>query len=173
MSSIKAAFSKIKALVLDVDGVLTDGSIVVTSNGEEQRIMNTKDGYALSHAAKVGFPIWVITGGNSEGVAIRLKRLGVTEVHLKVHDKKAVLIELMQKYGVEPESVLYMGDDLPDFEPMQMVGICACPADAVPEIKAIAHYIVPVNGGTGCVRKLIEEVLMIQGKWFKSGVSSV
>jgi len=172
MSSIKARFPQIKVVVLDVDGVLTDGSIVVTNSGEEHRIMNTKDGFALSHAAKVGFPVWVISGGKSEGVAVRLKRLGLLEVHIGIDNKLSLLHKLMHKYDIKKEELLYMGDDLPDFAPMQMAGIAVCPQDAVPEIKAIAHYIVPIDGGKGCVRMLLREVLQMQGKWFISNALS-
>jgi 3-deoxy-D-manno-octulosonate 8-phosphate phosphatase (KDO 8-P phosphatase) len=172
MSSIKARFPQIKAVVLDVDGVLTDGSIVVTTNGEEHRIMNTKDGYALHHASKVGFPVWVISGGKSEGVAVRLKRLGLTEVHLGVENKLSILHKLMNQYDIKKEELLYMGDDLPDYDAMQMAGIAVCPQDAVPEIKAIAHYIVPIDGGRGCVRHLLRELLQMQGKWFVSNAFS-
>lgn len=172
MPSIKARFPQIKALVLDVDGVLTDGSIVVTTQGEEHRIMNTKDGYALSHAAKVGFPVWVISGGRSEGVAIRLKRLGLVEVHIGIENKVSLLHKLMHKYDIKPAELMYMGDDLPDHEPMTVAGIAACPQDAVEEIKAIADYIVPVDGGKGCVRHLLRELLQMQGKWFASNATS-
>lgn len=172
MSSIKARFPQIKAVVLDVDGVLTDGSIVVTTNGEEHRIMNTKDGYALHHASKVGFPVWVISGGKSEGVAVRLKRLGLTEVHFGVENKLSIIHKLMNQYDIKKEELLYMGDDLPDYDAMQMAGIAVCPQDAAPEIKAIAHYIVPIDGGRGCVRHLLRELLQMQGKWFVSNALS-
>ncbi len=170
--NIKAAFHPIKAFVLDVDGVLTDGSILVTNTGEEHRIMHTKDGYAIQHAVKQGYFVFVITGGKSEGVALRLQRLGAQEIHLGIHDKKAVLATLMTRYGLQPEQVVYMGDDLPDLAAMPLAGLIACPKDAVPEIKAIAHYHSPFDGGKACVRDLIEQVLRLQGKWHASDVSS-
>lgn len=165
MSSVKAKFGSIKAVILDVDGVLTDGSIVVTTTGEEHRIMNTKDGYALNHAARQGFPVWVISGGLSEGVGVRLRRLGLTEVHLGVKNKFELLEKLMQQHGFRANELLYMGDDLPDFACMQMCGISACPQDAAPEIRELADYVVPVDGGKGCVRHLLREVLLMQNKW--------
>ncbi|MFN3528308.1 MAG: KdsC family phosphatase [Bacteroidia bacterium] len=172
MSSIKARFSKIKAVVLDVDGVLTDGSIVVTTAGEEHRIMNTKDGYALNHAALQQFPVWVISGGLSEGVGIRLRRLGLTEVHLGIKNKLVLLGQLMAQYGFKAEELLYMGDDLPDYACMKLCGISACPQDAAPEIRELADYVVPVDGGKGCVRHLLREVLLMQEKWFQSNATS-
>jgi 3-deoxy-D-manno-octulosonate 8-phosphate phosphatase (KDO 8-P phosphatase) len=172
MASIKAQFSRLKAVVLDVDGVLTDGSIVVTAQGEENRIMNTKDGFALNHAAKVGFPVWVISGGKSPGVATRLHRLGLKEVHLGIDNKLEVLQTLLAQNNINASEVLYMGDDLPDYHCMKTVGIAACPADSAPEIKAMAHYVVPVDGGKGCVRHLLREVLLAKGLWFVSDAVS-
>lgn len=172
MASIKAQFSRLKAVVLDVDGVLTDGSIVVTAQGEENRIMNTKDGFALNHAAKVGFPVWVISGGKSPGVAARLHRLGLKEVHLGIDNKLEVLQTLLVQNNISANEVLYMGDDLPDYHCMKTVGIAACPADSAPEIKAMAHYIVPVDGGKGCVRHLLREVLLAKDLWFVSDAIS-
>ena len=172
MASIKAQFSRLKAVVLDVDGVLTDGSIVVTAQGEENRIMNTKDGFALNHAAKVGFPVWVISGGKSPGVATRLHRLGLKEVHLGIDNKLEVLQTLLVQNNINASEVLYMGDDLPDYHCMKTVGIAACPADSAPEIKVMAHYVVPVDGGKGCVRHLLREVLLAKGLWFVSDAVS-
>lgn len=170
--NIKAAFPSIKAFVLDVDGVLTDGGILVTTTGEEYRVMNTKDGYAIQHAVKEGYFVFVISGGKSEGVALRLQRLGAQEIHMGIHDKKTVLATLLTRYGLAAEQVVYMGDDLPDLTAMPLAGLIACPADAVPEIKAIAHYHSSFSGGKGCVRDLIEQVLRLQGKWYASEVSS-
>ncbi len=172
MASIKAKFSRLKAVVLDVDGVLTDGSIVVTAQGEENRIMNTKDGFALNHAAKVGFPVWVISGGKSSGVTTRLHRLGLKEVHLGIDNKLEVLQILLAQNNINANEVLYMGDDLPDYHCMKTVGIAACPADSAPEIKAMAHYVVPIDGGKGCVRHLLREILLAKGLWFVSDAVS-
>lgn len=172
MASIKAQFSRIEVVVLDVDGVLTDGSIVVTAQGEENRIMNTKDGFALNHAAKMGFPVWVISGGKSPGVATRLQRLGLKEVHLGIDNKLETLESLLSQNNIKKENVLYMGDDLPDYHCMHTVGIAACPADSAPEILAIAQYVVPVDGGKGCVRHLLREVLLAKGLWFVSDAVS-
>ena len=158
-------FKAIKAFVLDVDGVLTDGSLLLLDDGQMARRMNIKDGYALQLAIKKGYHILVISGGNSDAVKLRLQRLGVVEVFMNVTDKKEILIEYISKYELKWEEVLYMGDDIPDLVPMQLAGLPCCPADAVPEIKSISHYISHVNGGYGCVRDIIEKVLKLNGHW--------
>ena len=158
-------FKAIKAFVLDVDGVLTDGSLLLLEDGQMARRMNIKDGYALQLAIKKGYHILVISGGSSDAVKLRLQRLGVVEVFMNVTDKREILLEYISKYELKWEQVLYMGDDIPDLVPMQMAGLPCCPADAVPEIKSIAHYISPVNGGYGCVRDVMEKVLKLNGHW--------
>ena len=158
-------FKKIKAFVLDVDGVLTDGSLLLLEDGQMARRMNIKDGYAMQLAIKKGYHILVISGGSSDAVKLRLQKLGVVEVNMNVTDKKTVLLKYMTTYSLEKEQVLYMGDDIPDLLPMQMAGLACCPADAVPEIKNIAHYISVNNGGFGCVRDVIEKVLKLNGHW--------
>jgi len=158
-------FKKIKAFVLDVDGVLTDGTLLLLEDGQMARRMNIKDGYALQLAVKKGYHILVISGGSSDAVKLRLQKLGVVEVNMNVPDKKIVLLKYMTTYSLEKEQVLYMGDDIPDLLPMQMAGLACCPADAVPEIKNIAHYISVNNGGFGCVRDVIEKVLKLNGHW--------
>lgn len=168
----KAAFHAIKAFVLDVDGVLTDGRILVTESGDEYRSMHTRDGYAIQHAVKMGYQVFVISGGRSEGVRLRLQRLGVHEIHLGIHNKKAVLEDLMLRYGLDRQALVYMGDDLPDLPAMPLAGIVACPADAAPEIRSLAHYHSPYAGGQGCVRDLIEQVLRLHHKWHASDALS-
>lgn len=158
-------FKKIKAFVLDVDGVLTDGTLLLLEDGQMARRMNIKDGYALQLAIKKGYNILVISGGNSDAVKLRLQKLGVVEVYMNVSDKKEILLQYISKYSLEKEQVLYMGDDIPDLVPMQMAGLPCCPADAVPEIKNIAQYISAINGGFGCVRDVIEKVLKLNGHW--------
>ncbi len=163
--NILAGFQKIKAFVLDVDGVLTDGSLLLLENGEMARRMNIKDGYALQLAIKKGYHILVISGGKSEAVKMRLQKLGVNEVYMSITDKKDILLQYVQKHSLQWEEVLYMGDDIPDLAVMQLAGLPCCPADAVPEIKSISHYISPVNGGYGCVRDVIEKVLKLNSNW--------
>ncbi len=158
-------FKEINTFVLDVDGVLTDGSLLLLDDGQMARRMNIKDGYALQLAIKKGYHILIISGGNSKAVKLRLQRLGVVEIFMNVTDKKAILLEYISKYDLKWEQVLYMGDDIPDMIPMQLAGLACCPADAVPEIKNISHYISPVNGGFGCVRDVVEKVLKLNNHW--------
>jgi len=163
--SYKTYLKNITAFIFDVDGVLTDGTITITTTGEMLRTMHTKDGYAIKAALKAGFNVCIISGGTNEGVRERLKALGVSDIYLGAHYKKDELQEYMDSYNIKPEQALFMGDDLPDYQAMQMVGMACCPQDAVPEIKAISHYISHKDGGKGCVRDVIEQVLKVHNKW--------
>lgn len=160
-----AAFKKIKCFVFDVDGVLTNGNVIVMPNGVLIRTMNIKDGYALQLAIKKGYKVWVISGGNSNEVKERLHNLGVLEVHMKVSDKQALLSELMLLNQLSKEEVLFMGDDMPDYEAMKLVGIAACPSDAVADIKQICSYKAMAKGGEGCAREVIETTLKLNKHW--------
>lgn len=166
MSNLKAKLKPISAFMLDVDGVLTDGMVITLPDGDQVRRMNIKDGYALQHAIKKGYHISIISGGTSESVRKRLNTLGITEVNLACKNKIEVFEKLQEKFGLQKEEILYMGDDIPDYHVMQKVGFAACPADAAEEIKSVSHYISPKKGGEGAVRDLIEQVLKLQGKWF-------
>lgn len=161
-------FKKIKTFVLDVDGVLTDGSILILNDGEFARRMNIKDGYALQLAIKRGYRILIISGGTSEAVKIRFQKLGIQDVYLNVSDKKEILINYIVHHNLLREEILYMGDDIPDLEVMKMAGLACCPADAVAEIKEISHYVSPATGGEGCVRDVIEKVLKLNNHWHHS-----
>lgn len=163
--NVLPVFKKIKAFVLDVDGVLTDSSVLVLNDGQMARRMNIKDGYALQLAIKKGYKVLVISGGTSDAVMMRLNKLGVMNVHLDVWDKKTILIEFVEKHELRWEEVLYMGDDIPDLQVMQMAGLACCPADAVPEIRQLSHYVSPIAGGEGCVRDVIEKVLKLNDHW--------
>ena len=149
--SYKELLNNITTFIFDVDGVLTDSTVHITPNGEMLRTMNIRDGFAMKAAIESGYNVCIISGGNNEGVRIRLKNLGITEY-----------IEL---YNINPEHVLYMGDDIPDFHVMKLVGLPTCPQDASQEIKAISKYISHKNGGKGAVREIIEQVMKVQGKW--------
>ena len=162
----------IKAFVLDVDGVMTNGLLLVTESGEFLRQFNIKDGYALQLAVKQGFKIAVVSGARSKGVEHRLRGLGITDIYLGLDSKTAAYNEFLEQNGLLPEQVLFMGDDIPDLELMKMAGLAVCPADAVEEIKAIAHYISPRNGGESCVRDIVEKVLKIQNLWANSDNSA-
>lgn len=163
-TNYKNLLSNIKAFAFDVDGVMTDGMLYLME-GEQYRVMNIRDGYAMVAAKEAGYPVFVISGGSSESVRNRLNGLGVEEVFLGVKDKAGTLAELMNKYSINKEELLYMGDDLPDFEVIQQAGIRACPVDAAPEIKRLCNYISPIPGGKGCVRDVIEQVLRCKMDW--------
>ena len=163
--NILSGFKPIRAFVLDVDGVLTDGTLILLDDGQMARKMNIKDGYALQLAIKKGYHIVIISGGDSESVRLRLQKLGVTDIHMKITDKRKLLEQYTSQHQLLLEQVLFMGDDIPDMAAMEAVGLPCCPADAVSEIKSIAHYISPANGGYGCVRDVIEKVLKLNGHW--------
>lgn len=158
-------FSRITTFVFDVDGVLTDGTLLVFDNGEQMRRMNIKDGYALQLAVKKGYRVAVFSGGNSEAVANRLRNLGITDVFMNVKDKKMDIQNYIQRHGIAWKEVLFMGDDIPDYMVMKEVALPCAPCDAVPEIKQLAKYISAFGGGNGCVRDVIEKVLKLKDDW--------
>jgi 3-deoxy-D-manno-octulosonate 8-phosphate phosphatase (KDO 8-P phosphatase) len=158
-------FNQITTFAFDVDGVLTDGTLILLPGGEMARTMNIKDGYALQLAVKKGYHVVIISGGLSNLVQERLKKLGVKDVYMAVKDKRQVLTQWMQTHGVKPDQVLYMGDDVPDIAPMELVGLPCCPADACVEVQAISRYISPLKGGAGCGRDVIEKVMRLHQKW--------
>ncbi len=161
----KEIMPEITTFVFDVDGVLTDGSVTVFPNGELVRTMNIKDGYALKVAIEMGYRICVISGGNNPAVKWRLEGLGVSDIYLGAHNKMDQFTEFLKKNDIDPAQVLYMGDDIPDLPVMKMSGLPTCPKDAVPEIRDISLYVSQKNGGKGCVRDVIEQVLKVQDKW--------
>lgn len=163
----KEIMNDITTFIFDVDGVLTDSSVHITSTGEMLRIMNIRDGYAMKAAIESGYNVCIISGGSNEGVRVRLRNLGLTDIYLAAPDKVETFKEYTDVYGIQPEQVLYMGDDIPDYHVMQLVGLPTCPQDASPEIKEISAYISHKNGGTGCVRDVIEQVMKVQGKWME------
>lgn len=165
MISYKERLTKISTLIFDIDGVLTNGDITIFK-GEMARTLNSRDAYAIQYASKSGYRILVITGGQSEDVKNRLLEIGVEEVCLSSYHKLSVYNKLKEKYKFTDEEALYMGDDIPDYEVMQQVGLASCPQDACVEIKHISHYQSPFNGGRHCVRDIIEQTLRVQGKWF-------
>ncbi len=163
--SYKELMPQIDTFIFDVDGVLTNGMVQVHSNGDLVRQMNIKDGYALKTAVDAGYRVCIISGGSSEGVRLRLQGLGITDIYLGAHDKIIQYEELLEKYNLNPENVLYMGDDVPDYPVMEKVGFACAPNDAAPEIKEVSKYISPKKGGEGCVRDVIEQIMRVQGKW--------
>ena len=164
----KLLLNKITSFVFDVDGVLTNGKILVTTEGEMYREMNTRDGFALKYALLKGFNIGIISGGTNQGVKKRLENLGVNKVYLGIHEKDIALDDFINTYNINPDEVLYMGDDVPDMPVMEKVGVATCPQDAVPDVKRIADYVSHKNGGDGCVREIVEQVMRVQNKWMFS-----
>jgi 3-deoxy-D-manno-octulosonate 8-phosphate phosphatase (KDO 8-P phosphatase) len=170
--SYKEYLQHITTFVFDVDGVLTDGTILITTQGELYRTMNTKDGFALKRAHEQGYKVCIISGGTNEGVRKRLEGLGLTDIYLGAHHKTNTLNEYLRANALKRENVLFMGDDIPDLQVMQEVGLPCCPQDSVPEIKEISKYVSHKKGGRGCVRDVIEQVLKVQGKWISKTSSS-
>jgi 3-deoxy-D-manno-octulosonate 8-phosphate phosphatase (KDO 8-P phosphatase) len=161
----KELLHHITTFIFDVDGVFTDGNVLVTTDGEMLRTMSIKDGYALKTAIEKGYNVCIITGGTNEGVKKRLKGLGVTDFYMGTHYKLDALKEYLDIYGIPPEKVLYMGDDIPDIPAMLSIAVPSCPQNAVPEVKKISKYISHIHGGQGCVRDVIEQVLKVRGHW--------
>ncbi len=155
----------VRAFVLDVDGVLTDNFVHLTESGEQLRRMNIRDGLGIRIAMQNGFAFCVITGGRSQGVTKRLSLLGIEHIYSGISEKWPVFLQFLDAVQLKPADVCYIGDDLPDLEILRKVGLAACPADAVPEVRALADYISPLPGGGGCVRDVIEKVLRTQDKW--------
>ena len=165
MKNYKNLLPNIKTFIFDVDGVLTDGKILITNEGELLRTFDTKDGYAMKCALVQGYKIVIITGGRNKGVEERFKELGVFDIYMGAHHKTEAYQDLLDNYDLDPETILYLGDDVPDIPVMEKVGLGCCPADAVSDVKAMADYVSHKNGGEGCVREIIEQVLRVQGKW--------
>jgi 3-deoxy-D-manno-octulosonate 8-phosphate phosphatase (KDO 8-P phosphatase) len=163
--SYKEIMNDITTFIFDVDGVLTDGSVFVTNEGEMLRTMNIRDGYAMKAAVESGYNVCIISGGSNEGVRVRLRNLGITDIYLGTPDKVKTFAEYNDLHQIKPENVLYMGDDIPDYHVMKLVGLPTCPQDASPEIKTISRYISHKLGGKGAVRDVIEQVMKTQGKW--------
>ena len=168
MSTINYDLKKIKALAFDVDGVVSADVIPLHPSGEPMRTVNIKDGYAIQLAVKQGIRIAIITGGRTEAVRVRFAGLGVTDLYMgsgvKIHDYRI----FRDKYGFSDDEILYMGDDIPDIEVMCECGLPCCPRDAAPEVKSVARYISSANGGYGCGRDVIEQVLKVHGKWMSA-----
>lgn len=157
--------SKIKSIVFDVDGVLSAETITLAGDGEPLRTVNIKDGYAIQLAEKMGLRIAIITGGTTEAVRLRYERLGVKDIFMGSAVKVKVYDLFLSKYDLHDEDVIFMGDDIPDYEVMKRCGCPCCPADACPEIRQVSLYVSQRKGGCGCARDVIEQVLRAQGKW--------
>ena len=171
--NVLAEFKKVTTFIFDIDGVLTDGTLLVLPDGLQARRMHVKDGFGMQMAMKNGYRVLIVSGGVSEESRRRLEYLGIKDIHLGVADKINFVADLLKGNKIKWEEVLYMGDDLPDMPIMSKVGLSACPADAVSEVKNVVKYISPVNGGWGCVRDVIEKVLKVNGHWkYETDVTS-
>jgi 3-deoxy-D-manno-octulosonate 8-phosphate phosphatase (KDO 8-P phosphatase) len=166
MENFKQKLHNVKAFVFDLDGVLTNGTLLVMEK-EHFRKMHMRDGYAMKAAAEAGYKLFVISGGRTKSMERRLKSLKVTEYYQGVEDKVKVLKQVMKKHKLKPEHILYMGDDIPDYNAMELCGVPTCPSDAVHEIKSISLYVSEKPGGQGAARDVIEQVMRLHGKWFK------
>ena len=169
MKNFKERLNHIKTFLFDVDGVLTNGSVLIMENGEVIRNMNSKDAYALQLAVKKGYRLAIITGGNSQAVKNALQGLGIEDVFLAQNDKLQCYKDYINEHNLKEEEIVFMGDDLPDYEVMKRVGIAACPNNAAHEIKQISIYISNRNGGEACARDIIEQVMRCQGTWEITG----
>ena len=172
-TNVLGYFQHITTFVFDVDGVLTDGSVLLLENGLQARQMNIKDGLGLQMAVKNGYRVIIISGAASEPVIHRFRYLGIEEIHLGIKDKLKFVQLFMQQNGLEWKEVLFMGDDLPDVVTLEKAGLPCCPSDAAIEVKQISKYISPFKGGCGCVRDVIEKVLKLKGHWnYQTEISS-
>ena len=167
MKNYKEQLKNITTFIFDYDGVMTSGDVLVDANGVPLRSTNVKDGFALQLSARLGYNIAIITGGYSVSIEKRMEMLGIKDVFVRSASKVEVLKKYMETKNLKPEEIIYMGDDLPDYPVMKMVGLPVCPADAVPEVKDISLYISHCGGGKGAVRDIIEQVLKAQDKWMK------
>lgn len=155
----------IKTIIFDVDGVLSNQTIGLSPEGELLRSVNIRDGYAMQLAQKLGLRLCIITGGNTTSVRVRFEVLGLQDIYMGCSRKITTYEAYKQKYGYSDSEIIYVGDDIPDYEIMQRVGCSCCPHDAAYEIQNISNYISPLNGGDGVARDIIEQVLRAQGKW--------
>ena len=168
MGNFKEDIARIEAIVLDVDGVMTDGGIIPTPDGDFIRRYNAKDGYAIASAIREGLKVCIISGGRGRMLENRLQMLGVTRYYLNCMDKVTAIREFIADYNIDLEDVIYMGDDIPDLECMRLVGVPVCPADAAMEVVEASRYISEFNGGHGAVRDIIEQVMRAKGVWAKN-----
>ena len=165
MSNFKTKLKNITTFIFDYDGVLTDGVVYLQADGEALRTAYVRDGYAMYHAIKMGFNVIIISGGYSKSMEHRMEKLKATDYYLRVHNKIEVYEEVMKKYNLKKEEVIYMGDDIPDYQVMKKVGLPTCPSDAANEIQDVSEYISSFKGGKGAVRDIIEQTMKVQGKW--------
>jgi len=165
MSNYKAMLSEVNTFIFDYDGVMTDGRVILQHDDPPLRTANVRDGYVLQLAVKLGYNVVVISGGFSKSMDNRFDTLNIKDAFTGVKDKVKVFEKYIKDKNLDPKNVVYMGDDIPDIRVMKRVGVPVSPADAVEEVKAVSVYISDKNGGEGCVRDIIEQVMKVQGKW--------
>jgi len=165
MTNYKEDLAKVKAFIFDIDGVLSLQTINLNSFGVPNRTVNLRDGYALQLAVKKGYHIGIISGSNSSEYKRRLKSLGINEIYLNSKSKLEHYKTFKRSHKLEDRDILFMGDDIPDFEVMKIAGVPVCPSDADSEIKQVALYISDKRGGEGCVRDVVEQVLRLHNNW--------
>ena len=168
MGNFKEDVARVEAIVLDVDGVMTDGGIIPTPDGDFIRRYNAKDGYAIASAIREGLKICIISGGRGRMLENRLQMLGVTRYYLNCMDKVTAIREFAADHNIDLENVIYMGDDIPDLECMRLVGVPVCPSDAAMEVVEASRYVSEYNGGHGAVRDIVEQVMRAKGVWAKN-----
>lgn len=165
MAFFKEELNGVKAFIFDIDGVLSKHAMEISEDGNLKRTSCAKDGYALMYAVKKGYPVGIISGGKGPGITERLNKLGVKDIYLSISNKLEALEDFLTKNNLKASEVMYMGDDIPDYELMKVIGVPVCPKDAVHEIKSISSYISDVKGGDGCARDVIEQVMKAQDMW--------
>ncbi len=173
MTFFKERLKNIKAFIFDVDGVLSKDTSPLDENGDPMRTANIKDGLAIRYALQNGFQLAIVTGANTQSVKLRYQKLGIEHIYLNSFTKTECLDDFILKTGIKKDEILYMGDDLIDFQIMKEVGVPTCPLDAVPEIKAISLYVSDKKGGKGCVRDVIEQTMRSQQKWFGQEIKGI
>lgn len=166
MGNFKEDIEKVRAFVFDVDGVFTDNKITITPDREFLRTYNAKDGFGVKVLLEKGYRVCIISGGKGQALMHRFEMLGVEDLHIDCFDKLPRLRAFMEKYDLQPEEVLFMGDDIPDIPALRAVGVPVCPSDASVDVKRIVRYVSGFAGGEGCVRDMIEQVLRARGDWF-------
>lgn len=162
---VYSIMARVRVFVFDVDGVMTDGRLLITDEGKLLRTFHIRDGYALRKAVERGYPVVIVSGGKSEGVVKRLNQLGITDIFMDAQEKESVLLNWLNARGISGDQLVYMGDDMLDIPAMNHAALRACPSDAVQEVKNISNYISSLPGGAGCVRELIESILKVQNQW--------
>jgi 3-deoxy-D-manno-octulosonate 8-phosphate phosphatase (KDO 8-P phosphatase) len=164
-ASVTARARRIRVVLFDVDGVLTDGGVIIHPDGSESKRFDIKDGAGIVLARRAGLAVGLISARLSPSTLHRARQLGMDPVRQGVTDKAAALDDLLREHDWQAEDIAYMGDDVVDLPVLARVGLAACPADAVPEVRAVAHVVSPYGGGHGAARSLIEDILRAQGRW--------